>query len=889
MQYPPPHAQSSTIAEERLRAEMALHLRLGGILLEAADLPAALQRVLADICDTAGWSFAEAWVPDDSGETLRCLAAHSADPAARELFWGSIRTLRLPSGAGPAGEAWRTRRTVWISDVEGFPGFVRPELAKSFHLKTGVGVPILTGEVVVAVLVFFLQAVSSEDRSLMDLFSREAAQLGLFVRWKQAEALLRERERQLAEAQNISAVGSWSMDLASSHMQCSDQFFRNLGLEPRPGGISLYEALAMIHPEDRAFVLQRRKLLQEGAPPLDHAHLRVVLPEGRTRILEVRIDVQAGPDGAPARLLGTAQNVTRRVEAEALLQQQSAALEEKVSRRTAQWKAANERLQAEILERRRAELSQQRWSDLLREVLQAADELISCTTLESFYRRAVELPRERLGLERTGLLVVVGDRMLGTFGTDSHGRTVDESGLCFGIPLDEISLEPWAERLESIRAGGVRWFRKEVDVYPQLGGTEPDQPARGGWVVITPVLHKGELLGFFSNDTALTGRELDPVLQEVLAVYTSVLGSLLQGRKVALQLAEEEQRLRLMVENLPAGAVYVANERLTMNRVVEKITGFERHEIDSLDSWFAALYGERCDEVRAFYEADRSAGFPAPRTVDLRRKDGKERHVSFAAYAYQGAEVWLIQDVTEQVEADAQIAQYQQQLRSLATEIALAAEQERRRIATGLHDQVVQLLALAKIKLGALETDLALAPPRTESLDAIRRLLESAIQETRSLTFELSPPVLYELGLGPAIEWLAERTGRKHGLRCAVSRPRERLPVLPTHAVVVFQVLRELVANAVNHACADRLDFRVRADEAWIHIDVEDDGIGFDPASLALPLQQEDRHFGLFNVRECMQQLGGGVVIDSAPGRGCRVELRIPSVDPQQETPDKAL
>ncbi len=108
-----------------------------------------------------------------------------------------------------------------------------------------------------------------------------------------------------------------------------------------------------------------------------------------------------------------------------------------------------------------------------------------------------------------------------------------------------------------------------------------------------------------------------------------------------------EQRLRLMVENLPAGAVYLEGDSLLVNRATEEITGYARSELATLDQWFKALYGANHDAVRTLYEKDKSAGFPAPRTVAVTRKDGRIRWVEFAAYGFEQGEVWLLHDITE--------------------------------------------------------------------------------------------------------------------------------------------------------------------------------------------------------------------------------------------------
>ena len=130
------------------------------------------------------------------------------------------------------------------------------------------------------------------------------------------------------------------------------------------------------------------------------------------------------------------------------------------------------------------------------------------------------------------------------------------------------------------------------------------------------------------------------------------------GRDVTAQkLAEEalkaeERRLRLMVERLPAGAVFVSGESLYLNPRVEKITGYKLGDLPTLGAWFEALYPGKAEEIRGLYEADKAAGFPVPRVVPITRKDGAQRLLEFSAYGDGSGEVWLINDVTERVHAE---------------------------------------------------------------------------------------------------------------------------------------------------------------------------------------------------------------------------------------------
>ena len=118
---------------------------------------------------------------------------------------------------------------------------------------------------------------------------------------------------------------------------------------------------------------------------------------------------------------------------------------------------------------------------------------------------------------------------------------------------------------------------------------------------------------------------------------------------------ENEVRLRTMVENLPGGAIYWDGRSLTVNKAVERITGYPREELTTLDRWFEKVYGDEAAAVRRLYEADREGGFPSPRTVPLMRQDGMPRHVEFSAYHDNAGEVWMLHDVTDRHEMEEEL------------------------------------------------------------------------------------------------------------------------------------------------------------------------------------------------------------------------------------------
>lgn len=210
-------------------------------------------------------------------------------------------------------------------------------------------------------------------------------------------------------------------------------------------------------------------------------------------------------------------------------------------------------------------------------------------------------------------------------------------------------------------------------------------------------------------------------------------------------------------------------------------------------------------------------------------------------------------------------------LRRLSRELCLAEERERRHLAEDLHDHLGQGLALIKIKLQELRGDSALGG-HNRALDNLVALSDQAIRYTRGLTFELSPPVLYELGLGPALEWLGESLERKHGLKVKV-KDHGSGELDDTIKVMLWKCCRELTHNVVKHAQAKKLDIALKADQDQITVTVQDNGVGFDHATVK---QRTAHHFGLFSIEERLRDLGGTLVVDSTSGQGSCIRLTIP-------------
>ena len=211
-----------------------------------------------------------------------------------------------------------------------------------------------------------------------------------------------------------------------------------------------------------------------------------------------------------------------------------------------------------------------------------------------------------------------------------------------------------------------------------------------------------------------------------------------------------------------------------------------------------------------------------------------------------------------------------EQLRELHAELSEAEQRERRQLAELLHDGLQQLLVAAKMQVGAVRSrpDEAVG----SRLDEVDELLAQSIDASRSLTMELSPPALHERGLIPALHWLGRRTEEKQGLSVRVTAPEALEPGDRDVGLLLYQSARELLLNIVKHAGVSEAELTLGRDDDDLCLLVADAGSGFDPSGT-----NSASTYGLVSVRQRIEWLGGTMQVESAPGRGTRVSLRVPT------------
>jgi PAS domain S-box-containing protein len=357
------------------------------------------------------------------------------------------------------------------------------------------------------------------------------------------------------------------------------------------------------------------------------------------------------------------------------------------------------------------------------------------------------------------------------------------------------------------------------------------------------------------------------------------VGSIMRKRRDDARLRASEAQFRAITETTASAIfIYDAKKIFFANTSAELLTGFSNEEL--LRMAFSDLIHP--DSVAEFV-ASSIAYRPAARDryrceVRLRQRSGDERWIDHTEgiILYRGvrATVGTGFDVSQRKSAEEKILINQEELRSLAAELSTTEERERRRMATFLHDMVGQSLALCKMKLSELQRSRSAFPIESQLKD-IRTYLDQSIQNTRSLTFELSPPILQELGLVAAIESLAEEMQRQHKIEFACSDDGEEKPLSLELRTLLFHAVRELLVNVVKHSHAHRVTISTQCENDSLVINVRDDGIGIDAENLRLR-QTPQSGFGLFNIRERLTHLGGSLDLAPLATGGTEVTLRAP-------------
>jgi PAS domain S-box-containing protein len=275
------------------------------------------------------------------------------------------------------------------------------------------------------------------------------------------------------------------------------------------------------------------------------------------------------------------------------------------------------------------------------------------------------------------------------------------------------------------------------------------------------------------------------------------------------------------------------------------------------------------------------------------RKDGRRVWVQWTNRALRN-EAGVVEeilcvgnDATARKKAEEANLRYQQRLRSLANRLASSEEEERRRISRYIHDTVIQSLALANIKLGGFRQSIEKSVPQDDlkKLETSRDLIKEGITECRRLMSDLAPAMLYELGLEQALDDLVEKLNNQHEVAIRLEAKAPLPPMEVPLRGLLFQSTRELIVNALKHSGASVIRVILDGDGAHIRISVVDNGTGFYLTGARVSRPNGEGGFGLFNLKERVEGLGGRFEISSEPGQGTTAVIVAPLAPAAPDAP----
>jgi len=731
---------------------------------------------------------------------------------------------------------------------------------------------------------------------------------------QRTDALRRSDER-LRLAQRVSRMGTWEWNVATKDVLWSDEVVAMWGYEPGQFTGTLDEVAARVHPDDlERWRESMRACVEDGIE--HHLELRVLWPDGSVRWVEAFGDAERTDDGKALRMMGVVMDVTERKRAEQELRKSEATARALV----------NAPVDTVLLLDANG-IVQDCNEALIRGFSASRDEVVGSCIWDKF---APDVTARRKAcadkVMQTGEPVRFEDERNGIWYDNTLYPVFDHRQKVTGVAVIARHITEWRQAQQDLQDSEERFraifeqaavgvalidiatgeFLRVNRKYADILGLTPEEITATTFMAIT---HPDDLQEDLDNVERLKAGTIREFSMEkrycrkdgsIVWVNLTVSPMRAPGqqptshiavveditnRKYAEQaLRESESRLREAQQMAHLGHWFwdVKTGNVEWSREVYNIFQLKPEEFTPQIDSILALSPWPEDNQRDKELIQRAIDSHEPGAYEQRflRPDGSTGYYYSTfqgVYDDQGNLIAIkgtVQDTTERKQAEQKLLAYQNQLKSLASELTLTEERLRRNIATQLHDQISQSLVLSRFKLESLRDAVSQDAPRA-TLEEVRRVLSKTLEDSRHLTSELSYPILNVMGLEAAVgEWVLEEIQQKHGIVTAVDDDAQPKPLDEDVRAVLFRGVRELLMNVVKHARATRVKITMRREGDRIVIRVKDNGIGL--ATNGRFWQEQSGGFGLLSVVEAMERLGGQLHIESQPGAGCLATLTAP-------------
>jgi PAS domain S-box-containing protein len=360
-----------------------------------------------------------------------------------------------------------------------------------------------------------------------------------------------------------------------------------------------------------------------------------------------------------------------------------------------------------------------------------------------------------------------------------------------------------------------------------------------------------------------------------------------EGLRSISHVARSEARLAGIIRSSMEAIITVDHEQhvILFNPRAEALFGWQAAQVlgrplgDLIPERFRAAHASHVRRFGVTGISDRQMG--RQQTLFALRSDGTEFPIEASISQTVDGDTRLftvmLRDITDRVSAEAALRLSREELQQLSDSVLSMREQEKRRIARELHDDLGQRLSALKMDAVMLASDIRDARPAADLLDqidAINRVIDETVGSVRRIASDLRPALLDELGMLPAIEWLAKDFAARYKLDVQVHGVDAQ--VSEQTAIAVFRIVQEALSNVVRHASASTAVVGLRCDDAQLSIEVRDDGVGWTGTRTQASNGADRKHLGLLGIRERARLLGGTVTVLSEPGSGFCLRVDIP-------------
>ncbi len=356
-----------------------------------------------------------------------------------------------------------------------------------------------------------------------------------------------------------------------------------------------------------------------------------------------------------------------------------------------------------------------------------------------------------------------------------------------------------------------------------------------------------------------------------------------QRRQAEERLRESEERFRTLFETAGSFISVASPEGLILefNREAERITGWRREEVLGRGFLGVAVPEAYQEEIKADMQKVLAGQATRAYEMPLKLRDGGERAFLWNVNRLlgKGGEVLGVmavgQDITKRKEAEVNLRESEQKLRLLASQILTAQENERKRISRELHDELGQSLTILKLNLRATSRQLQEPLEVKEELGNLSLYLDEVIDKVRRLSRALSPAILEDLGLVPALQYLVNEFSKYYDINHHFALPNLDHLFDKESQIIIFRIFQEALTNIAKHAQATEVRLVIMESEGMALFEVEDNGQGF-AVSEILGSPSMERGLGLAALDERAKMLGGSLRIWSRQGLGTRITCTVP-------------